>query len=119
RVTPAGVEVNLLLHPVRLWRLANQNPILGKPVSVKHGPDVRQHQRLGTTVPRLARAARTGHLFPGVIVGTSEHSQTVIVMTEHASLVAVRLFAEPESIHRPWLSPRKKSVKSTKSSGTS
>jgi hypothetical protein len=61
---PAGIEVNLLLHPVGLWRLANQNPISGKPISVKHEPDVRPHQRLWATVP--ARAAQTGHLFPGV-----------------------------------------------------
>ena len=107
RVVPAGIEVNLLLHPVDLWRLANQRPIPGKPISVKHEPDVRQQQRLGTTVPawpRLkttvpARAARTGHLFPGVIVGTSEHPRAVIV-TEHASLVAVRLFAGGHGYHQ-------------------
>ena len=68
--------MNLLLHPVGLWRLANQNPISGKPISVKHEPDVRPHQRLWTTVP--ARAARTGHLFQR-FVGTSDHSQAVIV----------------------------------------
>src|SRR6516162_5090204 len=88
---PAGIEVNLLLHPVGLWRLANQNPISGKPISVKHEPDVRPHQRLWTTVPAWqrvkttvpARAARTGDLFSRRFVGTSEHSQAVIV-TEHA-----------------------------------
>src|SRR5262249_58538717 len=100
RVVPAGMEVNLLLHPVDLWRLANQRPTPGKPISVKHEPDVRQQQRLGTTVPawpRLkttvpARAARTGHLFPGVIVGTSEHPRALI-LTEHPPLSSLPSFA--------------------------
>src|SRR5262249_56110938 len=97
---------NLGPQRVGLGGLANKRPTRGKPISVKHEPDVRQQQRLGTTVPawpRLkttvpARAARTGHLFPGVIVGTSEHPRAVIV-TEHASLVAVRLFAGGHGYH--------------------
>src|SRR5262249_44116384 len=64
----------LLLRPVGLWRLANQNPISGRPISMKHEPDVRRHQRLWTTVPAWqrvkttvpARAARSGDLFPSV-----------------------------------------------------
>ena len=56
---PARIEVNLLLHLVGLWRLADQNPIAGKPISVKNEPDVRQHQRLGTTVPTRQRLKTT------------------------------------------------------------
>jgi hypothetical protein len=56
---PARIEVNRLLDPVGLWRLADQNLIAGKPISVKHEPDFRPHQRLGTTVPVRQRLKTT------------------------------------------------------------
>jgi hypothetical protein len=114
---PAEIEVNLLLHPVGLWRLANQKPISGKPISVKHEPDVRSHQRLWTTAPGACCA--DWPFDSRRFVGTSEALTGRYCDGNTRRLSRSDYLRDGESIQQPWLSPRMKSVKSTKSSGTS